>query len=105
MRSLLESVNPVGYARTYRLFASSDQAHVGRLQQLSVPALFMTGECDPNSSPPDVAVDPPAAPNARAEIIPNERHMMNVTAPQIVNERLLQFVREATPRQFSGAAS
>jgi pimeloyl-ACP methyl ester carboxylesterase len=103
VRSLLGSVNPVGYARTYQLFASSDQAHVGRLPQLSVPALFMTGECDPNSSPLMSQSMAAAAPNARAEIVPNERHMMNVTAPQIVNERLLQFVREAT-RQFSGAA-
>ena len=29
VRSLLRSVNPLGYARTYQLFASSDAAHVG----------------------------------------------------------------------------
>lgn len=46
LRALLVGVNPVGYARTYRLFASSDDAHVGRLESLDVPALFLTGEAD-----------------------------------------------------------
>lgn len=96
VRSLLESVNPEGYARTYRLFASSDQAHVGRLPQLAVPALFMTGECDPNSSPDMSLSMAAAAPRARAEIIPNERHMMNVTAPAIVNQRLLNFIHDVS---------
>jgi pimeloyl-ACP methyl ester carboxylesterase len=95
VRSLLETVNPEGYARTYRLFASSDQAHVGRLPQLTVPALFMTGECDSNSSPAMSHSMAAAAPRGRAEIIANERHMMNVTAPAIVNQRLVQFIREA----------
>ncbi|MEA3100037.1 alpha/beta fold hydrolase [Caballeronia mineralivorans] len=95
VRSLLETVNPEGYARTYQLFASSDQAHVGRLPQLTVPALFMTGECDSNSSPAMSHSMAAAAPRGRAEIIANERHMMNVTAPAIVNQRLVQFIREA----------
>ncbi|TDN57768.1 alpha/beta fold hydrolase [Paraburkholderia sp. BL10I2N1] len=96
VRSLLETVNPEGYARTYRLFASSDQAHVGRLPQLAVPALFMTGECDPNSSPAMSLSMAAAAPGARAEIIPNERHMMNITAPAIVNQRLLHFIHDVS---------
>ncbi|MBV8626299.1 MAG: alpha/beta hydrolase, partial [Paraburkholderia sp.] len=37
-----------------------------------------------------------AAPGARAEIIPNERHMMNVTAPAIVNQRLLHFIHDVS---------
>ncbi|MFK4448616.1 pimeloyl-ACP methyl ester carboxylesterase [Caballeronia udeis] len=96
VRSLLATVNPEGYARTYRLFASSDQAHVGRLPQLTVPALFMTGECDPNSSPAMSHSMAAAAPRGRAEIIANERHMMNITAPAIVNQRLVKFIREAS---------
>jgi pimeloyl-ACP methyl ester carboxylesterase len=95
VRSLLRMVNPLGYARTYQLFASSDAAHVGRLPQLSMPALFMTGECDPNSSPAMSRAMAAAAPRARAEIIASERHMMNVTAPELVNRSLLQFVRQA----------
>ena len=96
VRSLLESVDLEGYARAYRLFASSDQAHLGRLPQLAIPALFMTGECDPNSSPAMSESMAAAAPLGRAEIIANERHMMNVTAPSIVNQRLLHFIRDVS---------
>ncbi|MEX3937670.1 alpha/beta fold hydrolase [Paraburkholderia phymatum] len=96
VRELLLSVDPVGYARTYRLFASSDDAHVGRLASLAVPSLFLTGECDPNSSPSMSLAMAAAAPFGRAEIIANERHMMNVTDPARVNEKLLAFLAEAS---------
>ncbi|MFM0336290.1 alpha/beta fold hydrolase [Paraburkholderia fungorum] len=96
VRGLLLSVDPVGYARTYRLFACSDAAHVGRLADLAVPALFLTGECDPNSSPAMSRAMAAAAPFGRAEIIANERHMMNVTDPEGVNERLLAFLAEVS---------
>ncbi|AXL53872.1 hydrolase [Paraburkholderia caffeinilytica] len=99
VRGLLLSVDPVGYARTYRLFASSDDAHVGRLASLAVPALFLTGECDPNSSPAMSRAMAAVAPFGRAEIIANERHMMNVTDPEGVNERLLGFLAEASAQE------
>jgi pimeloyl-ACP methyl ester carboxylesterase len=102
VRELLASVDPAGYARTYKLFASSDQMHVGRLSLLRAPALFMTGECDPNSNPAMSLAMAAAAPRARADILPNERHMMNVTAPDLVSERLRQFILDATS-QSSGA--
>lgn len=105
VRDLLLSVDPVGYARTYRLFASSDDAHVGRLAELAVPALFLTGEFDPNSSPSMSSAMAEAAPFGRAEIIANERHMMNVTDPARVNERLLAFLTEASAQRAATAAN
>jgi pimeloyl-ACP methyl ester carboxylesterase len=99
VRALLLSVDPVGYARAYRLFACSDDAHVGRLASLAVPALFLTGECDPNSSPAMSRAMAAAAPFGRAEIIANERHMMNVTDPDGVNQRLLAFLAEASVQE------
>ncbi|MEC5406404.1 alpha/beta fold hydrolase [Paraburkholderia sp. MPAMCS5] len=95
VRTLLLSVDPLGYARTYRLFASSDDAHVGRLASLALPALFLTGEGDPNSSPAMSRAMAAAAPDGRAEILPDARHMMNVTDPERVNQRLLAFLAEA----------
>lgn len=92
VRDLLLSVDPIGYARTYRLFACSDDAHVGRLASLAVPTLFLTGECDPNSSPAMSCAMAAATPFGRAEVIANERHMMNVTDPEGVNQRLLAFL-------------
>lgn len=93
VRQLLLTVDPVGYARTYQLFARSDDAHVGRLSSLSVPALFLTGEFDANSNPAMSQAMAAAAPLGRAEVIANERHMMNLTNPAQVNERLLEFLR------------
>jgi (E)-2-((N-methylformamido)methylene)succinate hydrolase len=105
VRALLLSVNPVGYARTYQLFACSDDVHVGRLAGLAVPALFLTGECDPNSSPAMSHAMAAAAPLGRAEVIANERHMMNVTDPGRVNERLLAFLAEASAAHATQAAT
>jgi pimeloyl-ACP methyl ester carboxylesterase len=99
VRGLLLSVDPVGYARTYRLFACSDDAHVGRLASLAVPALYLTGERDPNSSPAMSRAMAAATPFGRAEIIANERHMMNLTDPEGVNERLLAFLAEASAEE------
>jgi (E)-2-((N-methylformamido)methylene)succinate hydrolase len=99
VRGLLLSVDPIGYARTYRLFACSDDAHVGRLAGLAVPALFLTGEHDPNSSPAMSRAMAAATPFGRAEIIANERHMMNVTDPDGVNERLLAFLAQASAEE------
>ncbi|WP_438397297.1 alpha/beta fold hydrolase [Caballeronia sp. DA-9] len=95
LRSLLTNVNSVGYARTYRLFASSDDAHIGRLGELCAPALFLTGEFDPNSSPAMSKAMAAATRNGQAEVISGARHMMNVTDPSPVNERLLGFLTKA----------
>ncbi len=103
VRSLLEGVDLDGYARTYRLFARSDRAHVGRLPRLSMPALFMTGEGDLNSSPAMSEAMAAETPFGRAEVIAQERHMMSVTAPAIVNRHLLHFIRDAS-RSLQGAA-
>ncbi len=69
-------------------------AHAGRLNGLAVPALFLTGEEDPNSSPGMSRAMAAAVPRGRAEILPGERHMMSLTAPALVNARLRAFVEE-----------
>lgn len=91
-RALLEAVDQTGYARTYRLFASQDEAHVARLPGLAVPALFMTGEFDTNSSPTMSRAMAEATPGAALVVIPGERHMMCLTAPEQVNDQLLRFI-------------
>jgi pimeloyl-ACP methyl ester carboxylesterase len=92
VRLLLMSANPIGYARTYRLFATSDYAHVGRLCELAAPALFMTGELDANSSPEMSRAMGDDVPHAQVAIVPGERHMMSLTAPDVVNQRLRTFI-------------
>ena len=93
---LLTRVSPTGYARTYRLFASSDAVHASRLPTLAMPALFLTGEFDANSSPAMSRAMGDLAPNAVVEILPDARHTMNLTHPDEVNASLRTFL--AMPR-------
>lgn len=97
VHTLLQSINTLGYARTYDLFASSDHIHVQSLPGLKAPALFMTGEFDLNSSPEMSAAMAQATPGAQLVIIPGERHMMSLTAPAEVNRQLSMFINTAIP--------
>lgn len=105
VHALLDAVDPVGYARTYRLFATSDAAHRERLAGLSVPALFLTGTGDPNSTPEMSQAMARLAPGGRAEIVPDERHMMSLTAPGEINRRLLAFFEQAEASRPTQAAT
>lgn len=89
---MLADVNPVGYARTYQLFACSDAAHTGRIGRLAVPALFLTGEHDPNSSPAMSRAMAEAVPQGRAVVMSGERHMMSLVSPNRVNRELHVFL-------------
>jgi pimeloyl-ACP methyl ester carboxylesterase len=87
----LQAVDPVGYARAYRVFATSD---VGRLDGLACPALFMTGELDPHSTPEMTRAMAAAAPLGRAVVLPGHRHMAAFVAPEICNPVILEFLRD-----------
>lgn len=88
----LAAVEPAGYARTYRLFATSDEAHAGRLPALAMPALFLTGEHDANSAPAMARAMAAEAPKGRAMVIPGARHMMSLVSPALVNAALRDFL-------------
>lgn len=89
---ILADVNAQGYARAYRLFATSDEVHADRLPALAMPALFITGEGDPNSSPAMSEAMAALAPQGQFEIVPGARHMMNLTDAAEVNRRVLRFI-------------
>lgn len=97
-RRFLLSVNPVGYMRTYRLFVENDRRHEGRLNHLTVPALFMTSENDPHSTPQMSRTMAAAAPDSRCIVMLKERHMMTLTAPAVVTQHLISFVRDIEAR-------
>jgi (E)-2-((N-methylformamido)methylene)succinate hydrolase len=91
----LTSLNPVGYARAYGLFARADRTHEGVLDKLACPALFLTGEEDANSTPEMSRRMAAEAPYGRAKILPGQRHMMSLVAPDIVNRALYLFLTES----------
>lgn len=96
-RLLLESVNPEGYAAAYRVFASADEVHASTLHQISVPALFFTGELDPNSTPAMSQAMAALVPNSQWAVLSGERHMMTLTAAPIVSDAIRDFIDSVPP--------
>lgn len=94
-RDALQNVRVDGYRRTYALFATSDEVFAPTLPNLAMPALFLTGAEDANSSPAMSHAMAALAPLGRAEIVPGVRHMMALTHPDDINARLLAFLAEA----------
>ncbi|WP_206535009.1 flavin reductase, partial [Mesorhizobium sp. M7A.F.Ca.US.007.01.2.1] len=97
-------VDPEGYARTYRLFARADGDHADRLPTLAVPALFMTGSEDRNSSPAMSAAMARLAPHGRCTVLPGEKHMMAVAAPDLTTRHIVDFLAEDEAIERSGTA-
>ncbi|MBE7220351.1 MAG: alpha/beta fold hydrolase, partial [Caulobacteraceae bacterium] len=91
-KALLGDIDPVGYTRTYRLFAEADAEHGGRLAQLTVPALFVTGAEDPNSTPAMSDAMARLAPKGRLVVMPEVRHMLPLTHVEAFNGELRGFL-------------
>lgn len=103
VRQLLDAVDPTGYARVYGCFASADDAFTGRLLELAVPALFMTGEHDPNSTPDMSSRMAAETPLGELAVVPGERHMMAYVEPDSVNPLIERFLRQAEGGQAADA--
>ena len=95
-REWLSTVSREGYATAYRAFAEGDRIYADRLFELNCPMLFLTGEFDPNSTPRMVAEMAVAAPNSRAVVVRDEKHMVHLVAPEPVNAALRSWLNEST---------
>ncbi len=91
-RNWLSLVDPQGYATAYAAFAGGDETYADCWPDVSAPALFLTGSDDPNSTPLMAKQMAAAAPNGWARIVEGHRHMVNLTAPDIVNELLAEWL-------------
>ena len=91
-RNWLNLVDPQGYATAYAAFAGGDETYADRWPQVRAPALFLTGSGDPNSTPLMAEQMAAAAPNGWVRIVEGHRHMVNLTAPDIVNELLAEWL-------------
>lgn len=94
LRGWLADADPVGYARAYRVFVTSDEAIVGRLGGLDMPALFLAAAQDPNSTPEMSRRMAAEAPRGRAVVLSNTRHMVPFVSPESVNVQLRAFLEE-----------
>jgi len=90
----LRAVDPVGYKMAYGVFAAQDGPSEAGLRALHGPALFMTGDTEPNSLPAMSRAMAAIAPQGRAEICAGAAHMMPMTHPAAVNAALRALATE-----------
>lgn len=95
----LHAVSPKGYAAAYKVFATSDHVHEGRLKDLVCRALFMTGVADPNSTPAMSERMAREAPHGRSLSLPRARHMMHLTHPAETSNTIAAFINAAEARR------
>jgi pimeloyl-ACP methyl ester carboxylesterase len=93
VESWLRSVDLHGYTTAYTAFAKGDEIYADGWRSIACPALVLTGSDDPNSTSVMAMQMAKAAKNAKAVVIENERHMVNLTAPDEVNRALRDWLR------------
>lgn len=84
--------DPLGYYRSYALFASEDMYGAERLANLSAPTLIATGELDQGSTPAMAHRLAEQLPNAEVHVFEGQRHMVPVEAPPLVNGVVRRFL-------------
>ena len=95
MAAYLGGVNLQGYAAAYQAFATGDETYANAWPGIACPALMLTGALDANSTAQMAEAMANAAPRGRAVVVEGHRHMVNLTAPDIVNAAMAQWL--ATP--------
>ncbi|WP_318527528.1 alpha/beta hydrolase [Defluviimonas sp. WL0002] len=88
----LRNVSRSGYAAAYRAFAEGDEVYAARLGLIRCPLLVMTADEDANSTPEMTRAMAALAPLGRAVVVPGHRHMLNLTAPDIVTAELRRWL-------------
>lgn len=91
-RKWLNLVDPEGYAVAYAAFAGGDETYADGWKDVQGPALFLTGSDDPNSTPLMAEQMAALAPKGWVRIVEGHRHMVNLTAPHIVNSLLAEWL-------------
>jgi len=82
------------FLNCYRVFATADGELAPDLGGIDVPALAVTGEDDPGSTPEMTHRLASALPDCRAVVIPRARHMLPVERPAAFVDSLTTFIGE-----------
>lgn len=82
------------FLNCYRVFATGDQEIGPELPLIRVPALALTGEHDPGSTPEMTRRLAKAIPDCRAVVLPDARHMLPVERPREFVDCLTTFIGE-----------
>ena len=83
------------YLYAYEVFATGDRELVADLATITAPTLAITGENDPGSTPDMSYRIAKYIPNTQVEIVPEARHMMPVTHPDVLAQQLNNHVQQA----------
>jgi len=80
----------------YRVFATADAALGPELHRITAPAVAVTGENDPGSTPAMSRRLAAALPNCRSVIVPGARHMLPVQRPEPLVDCVTTLIRDNT---------
>jgi flavin reductase (DIM6/NTAB) family NADH-FMN oxidoreductase RutF/pimeloyl-ACP methyl ester carboxylesterase len=94
VKDWLQGVDQTGYAITYNAFAHGDDIYADHWVRIACPALFLTGDGDPNSTAAMAKTMADAAKDGKACVIEGHKHMVNLTAPDIVNAAMQSWLQE-----------
>lgn len=94
-RSVLLSNDVPSYLDCYRVFATGDADIGPELGRIDVPALAVTGDLDPGSTPEMTARLAAAVPGCRAAVVPGARHLWPVQRPAVLAQHLTPLLRGA----------
>lgn len=96
-RRVLAANDIESYLHSYAVFARGDREIGPELGSIRIPALAITGECDPGSTPEMSHRLGAAIAGCRVEIVPGARHMLPVENPRALAHSLIKFVN---PTEF-----
>jgi pimeloyl-ACP methyl ester carboxylesterase len=93
-RETLLANDIASYLNCYRVFATGDAEIGPELPRITTPALAITGELDPGSTPDMTRRLAAALPDCRAVVVPGARHMLPVQLPREFVAALTTFIGE-----------
>ena len=93
-RATLMANDRDSFLHCYRVFATADAEIAADLSRIGVPAMAITGECDPGSTPEMTRRLAEAIPDCRAVVLPGARHMLPVERPRELVDHLSAFIGE-----------
>ncbi|NJQ00844.1 alpha/beta fold hydrolase [Streptomyces zingiberis] len=93
-RATLLANDTGSFLACYRVFATADADLAPELAGITVPALAVTGERDPGSTPAMTHRLAAALPDCRAVVVPGARHMLPVERPEEFTDSLTTFIGE-----------
>jgi (E)-2-((N-methylformamido)methylene)succinate hydrolase len=94
MLATLRGNDRTSYFACYEVFATADAELFPHLPDIQAPTLAVTGADDPGSTPDMARLLADTIPQARAEIIPNARHLLPLERPEPLTRLLLAHTAE-----------